>query len=791
MAMGPVALVALLFGGAVTGQVRLGLDQIGERVKPDLKAAHLGEHVIVEGVVSSHPVWALSPWFYLPIEDKDQYGVLLMAEAVQFVGLAPGDLVQVEGVVAERGGMPVLSPESIQRLSHQDPPAPKRLSIQELNGFRYLGLEVETSGLVTSVGVNSGGDVITISDLGSSLSVFLPRARRGPEGGFHDISVGDRVRVTGLASQYSPIAPHERFFQVLLASPDAVAVVEKRSLLPPFLLLTSLGAITLVLAIWWIREKRMAAQRRSMRALHALSEEIIAADSPAEIASRLAAVLPEVTKAKGVRLYLYNRRTRSLDRVASAAEPEPLAISVDSPPAGLATGAVVCFRNRSLLNIPDIRRSPFREGVKGNMPRALMFVPMFSQRDLLGVLEVDSGAAPRYFTQEEQGAAQHLANQAATSLKLQEQQTIREQLFRSEKLAATGQLISGVASELRAPLGGVLELARSLPRRPADPVTERQLTALTTEAQRALEIVRRLVSFGSTERVEAKPVEINGLLSGLMEFREREWKASGVRVEKSLSPEPVWMLGAQGQLEQVFLNLLVHAEQLAAAVPDGAIRVASSVVAKRVLVEVAYSDAGAQAAEFDPFAEPDSQGSGGLGLAVCRGIIQSHGGEVRFRPRGGLSRFEVELPVARPAVEQAETAAEVRKSARALTMLVIEADLAAQRQLVGLLSSRGHRVVPVISAEEALDLALRLRFDALFCTVRLAGPGCADLRERVRERTPTFVLLADGNESEAAGVLEQGDSLVLPWPLHEADIDRVLAVIEDRAENFAAAKTRS
>ena len=124
-----------------------------------------------------------------------------------------------------------------------------------------------------------------------------------------------------------------------------------------------------------------------------------------------------------------------------------------------------------------------------------MFLPLLSQNDVLGVLEVGNARRLGYFSLEEQAAAQHLANQVAASLKLQEQQTIREQLFRSEKLAATGQLISGVASELRAPLDSILQLSTSLAAYGRNPIPERELRMLAGESQRASEIVARLVSF--------------------------------------------------------------------------------------------------------------------------------------------------------------------------------------------------------------------------------------------------------------------------------------------------------
>jgi len=107
------------------------------------------------------------------------------------------------------------------------------------------------------------------------------------------------------------------------------------SILPAPLLLGIVGILGLLACGWWIRERRLGAQRRSMRALHALSEDIIAASSPAEIAEILAARLPEATRATSITLYLFNRRSKALERVATAAEPEPMAAPVESPPEGL------------------------------------------------------------------------------------------------------------------------------------------------------------------------------------------------------------------------------------------------------------------------------------------------------------------------------------------------------------------------------------------------------------------------------------------------------------------------
>lgn len=746
------------------------------RAEPDSAPAYEGKDVRVRGRVSAPAGWAVDTW-YLPIQDQQDYGLVLAGERLQLSGFRPGDSVTATGLLSRRAGMPVLRLSSITRDSSGPPPQPKSVPLAELAGFRYIGVLVTTEGRVTFTGVNTGGEMLSLAERDSALTVFLPRQGDTPAS-FAGYNVGDRVRVTGISTQYCPLPPYTRSFQILASSPGAVTLVERGALVPPFLLVIAGAGIAIILAVWWIREHRLRAQRQTMRTLNALSEDIVAASSPGEILAKLTEAIPGVSGATGVRLYIVNRKARTLDRVPSAADPEPLSVSVDASLGPLPTGAALCYRNRTLLNIPDTRRSPFfKSKLKSDLPRSVMFVPMVAQTEVMGVLELYRSDRVLYFTQEEQTAAQHLANQVATSLRLQEQQSMREQLFRSEKLAATGQLISGIANQLRAPLEMILAVSRTLLAEPLPPAAERQTRVLSAEAQRASEIVARLVSFGRAEDTEPKLVEVNSILASLQRFREREWKSLGITVRSRLSHDPLHTLGAQGQLEQVFLNLLVHAEQSVIDCPEKTITIETSSIGKRILVEISYS--GPERASDMP--AEDGFGSNELGVGVARGIVQTHGGELRLlRSSPRLNRFEVELPLAGDA-----RAARPKRTqlARQLTALVVEPDASLQRGLVGELSKRDYRVVPVNTAEEGIDLVQRLRFDIVLCSVRLPGLNWVEFSERIRDHVGVFVLMTDGYDVDLARAFRSGEGLVLSKPVQAADIERVLAEAEARVEN--------
>ena len=755
---------------------KITLEQAGSRTGRDHVPTYEGREVAVSGLVSAKPIW-ITDSYYVAIQDDSFFGLLLRPEIPQLPDLTPGDWVEAQGTISKRAGLPILLPHMVRRLRHADAPTPKTVMPLELAGFRYMGVLVTVESVLTSENQNGGGDVLAIGQGANEINVFLPRTRRDTGPHLSGFRAGDRIRVTGIASQYCTLPPYDRYFQILIPGPASVAVMERGWAIQPPVLLASIILAGALAVIWWFRERRMAALRKQMRMLHSLGEQVIGATSSTEILRRLMLNLPALSNATGAGLYIHNRATKMLEGVHSN-NTAVGSIDPEAPSGSMASSIAACFRSHMLLAIPDVRRSPhFKKEDAVLAPRSVMLVPMFAQSELMGVLEIHHSRRFHYFSQGEQAAMQHLANQIATALKLQEQHSMREQLFRSEKLAAAGQLISDVANELRSPLQSIAALATTLLSRNGDS-NHAELESITKEAGRASEIVARLVSFANVEQAQAEPLDLNAILGGLLKFRAPEWKAKGVEIKSQLAVKRAIVLGSPGQIEQVLLNLLVDAEKSAAEARDKVITVSSSLLAKRVLVEISY-----------PLRSPDTRGdstdgdhtgSGALGLGVCRGIIESHGGEFRVvRTSPAQARFDIELPVIE-ARQAGPGSSELSEAIRQLTVLVVEPETKVQRQLVQMLGNRGDRVVPVSNAEEGLDVVDRLRFDMVICAVRLPGLNWVAFCERVRLRVGGFVLLTDAYNSDVGRAFRNSEGFVLTKPVDETDLHRICRAVEDR-----------
>jgi GAF domain-containing protein/CheY-like chemotaxis protein len=756
-------------------QTHLSLAELAARKAPDYSAVHLDQPVTVQGVVGAS-AFHFPDYTVLALEDGPAGGVLELPRSDNRLdAFHPGDEIQATGTVAMLAGMVVVQPSSVTTLSHRDPPSPADFPLAGIQTFTRLGRLVRTTGSLIEISDTSAGESLVIGEGRIREHVFVPRTGGQPVTSIGStLTEGDRLRITGVAYQYSPRAPYSGNFELLVGQADDIALLEHGWFLSPVYLGVSLGLLAAATILLWLRERNARKQRVILRKTFQLGEDILSSPSPEAAAQRIAEGLPGILGISRVRLFVHNRGAGTLDEVP-AREGKVVSISLATSPDNARLGAAACYHYRTPLAVPDTGRSPFPQapGPSGTVPKAQLFVPMIAQEGVVGVLQFDQDERPRVFSSDEQALAQHLANQMAVALKLLDQRSVQEQLFRTEKLAAVGRLISSVVNELQSPLASISDLALRAARSIHDGNAGKDLSAIASEAQKATAMVARLVSFAAATPGESRPVSIGSLLRNLVDFRERDWKASGIKVRDMLTGDPLMVMGSHGQLEQVFLRLLVHAEQALVAAPEKVLTIRTSLLARMVVVEIVFS-ARAEAHNSTDVASI---------LGVTRSVINGHGGEVRLIEKGQAdARFEVELPLIakdRSApVDGAARETAALPTGRRMTALVIETEETAQRQVLGLLAARGYRVVPVNNTDNGLDLAGRMRFDVVFCSVRAPGLNWVELAERMQAKVNGFVLLSDGYDKDLVADFETDGRFVLAKPIQDAELQKVLASVE-------------
>ena len=226
-----------------------------------------------------------------------------------------------------------------------------------------------------------------------------------------------------------------------------------------------------------------------------------------------------------------------------------------------------------------------------------------------------------------------------------DERLLRDRLIHSEKLAALGHLVAGVAHELNNPLAGIVALAQTLMlEEPLDPGTRRVLEAIREEAARAGRTVTDLLTFGRQRPLALARVDLNAVVRDIFLLRG----AGGVSWQLDLAEAVPAIEGDADQLRQVILNLLGNAEY-AMRDRSGACRL-QTWTADRV-IGLAVEDVGpgippeALPHVFEPFFTTKGSDGSGLGLSISHGIVRAHGGDIRAQNRpGGGARVWFELP---------------------------------------------------------------------------------------------------------------------------------------------------
>ena len=240
--------------------------------------------------------------------------------------------------------------------------------------------------------------------------------------------------------------------------------------------------------------------------------------------------------------------------------------------------------------------------------------------------------------------------------------SLHEQLIHTEKLAALGRLLAGVAHELNNPLTSVIGYAQLLYGKVEtdarlqsyDPQMNGYLQTVCNEAERCRRIVSNLLSFSRQNRPTRAAIDLKDVVERTLEMRTYEMNRNGIKLVTAFDPLPM-VMGDMHQLQQVILNILLNAEQaMVSANRGGVLKVSTNQFERggKTWVALSLSDNGPGIPQkvmdriFEPFftTKPVGQGTG-LGLAISYGMIQEHNGTIRVEnvPEGG-ARFVIEIP---------------------------------------------------------------------------------------------------------------------------------------------------
>ena len=321
------------------------------------------------------------------------------------------------------------------------------------------------------------------------------------------------------------------------------------------------------------------------------------------------------------------------------------------------------------------------------------------------------------------------------------------ELVQSEKMAALGQTISGVAHELNNPLATILTCAERLAARPVEAETKRGVETILGEAERAAKIVRNLLTFARKRNTTRAFVDLNEIVRDTLTSRAYEQRVSNIATLDALAGGLPHIFSDRHQVKQVLLNLVINAEQaMLAANGRGSLVARSWYDETRDMVALEINDDGPGIPEdvrsriFDPFFTTKAVGKGtGLGLTVAYAIVQEHGGQIRVdsTPGAGASFF-VSFPAGAGVARAAPAATFNPAPTAGASVLLVEDEPALAAAVADSLADAGYRVARAADGQEALARLEGRAFDLVICDLKMPRLDGRAFYRLLCERNPSL-----------------------------------------------------
>ncbi len=229
------------------------------------------------------------------------------------------------------------------------------------------------------------------------------------------------------------------------------------------------------------------------------------------------------------------------------------------------------------------------------------------------------------------------------------------QVVQSERLAAMGAMIGGVAHELNNPLTSILGVSELLQDSQTTDAARKQIVILQQQARRAAEIVHNLTYFATPPTPGKARVQLADIVERTLNLHAYSLRKNSITVDFVREPGLPYVLGDPHQLMQIFLNLIMNAEQAIREARDrGTLRIRLGQNGQGVWASFLDDGPGIRpeilSNIFDPFYTTKRPGRGtGLGLSICKSVVKEHSGAIEAaNVPGGGAVFTVTLPAAAP-----------------------------------------------------------------------------------------------------------------------------------------------
>lgn len=374
-------------------------------------------------------------------------------------------------------------------------------------------------------------------------------------------------------------------------------------------------------------------------------------------------------------------------------------------------------------------------------------------------------------------------------------------LRQSEKLAALGQLVSGVAHELNNPLAAILHFAEDLLEDERTAADHEALSVIRDQARRSRTIVRDLLSFVRFRDAPRERVQIVEVLARSVRALQPTVEGIGGRLIAELPSEPVFGNTDPAGLQQIVTNLVINAAQ--ASGEHGLIRLRATVDDRALVVVVEDSGPGIPISDmdriFEPFFTTKPVGEGtGLGLSVTLGVVDQLGGKISVENRateeGGGAQFTVSLPIdaagaisaGKPTPRSSTVPAGSMDRAVSPRVLIIDDEASIRSALGRYFTRRGWRVDEAADGAKGLAtlLAAKTDFTIVVCDLKMPDFSGVELHDHVAAVAPDLldrIIFSTGDVASkaAADFVQRTKCTVLQKPFELRALESLISRMRD------------